>query len=73
MEKFAIGILLGGVAGALLCANNQKMRSLVKKSQEELQTKFDEMLDEKLRNMESSSASGGASEDTATETKKSAK
>ncbi|MBQ8308813.1 MAG: hypothetical protein IJX96_03165 [Clostridia bacterium] len=49
MEKFAIGLLLGGVCGALVATNNYKMRSLVKKSQEEVQAKLDELLDEKLR------------------------
>lgn len=52
MEKFAIGLLLGGVCGALVATNNYKMRMLVKKSQEEVQTKLDELLDEKLRTFE---------------------
>ena len=49
MEKFAIGLLLGGVCGALVATNNYKMRTLVKRSQEEVQAKLDELLDEKLR------------------------
>ncbi len=49
MEKFAIGLLLGGVCGALITANNYKMRTLVRRSQEEVQAKLDELLDEKLR------------------------
>ena len=52
MEKFAIGVALGMVGGALLVTNNYKMRMLVKKSQDEVQAKFDEMLDEKLQTME---------------------
>ena len=52
MEKFAIGLLVGGIAGALITANNYKMRTLVKKSQEEVQAKFDAMLDEKIREMD---------------------
>lgn len=52
MEKFAIGVALGMVGGALLVTNNYKMRMLVKKSQDEVQAKFDEMLDEKLQSME---------------------
>ena len=52
MEKFALGIVLGGVGGALLVANNYKMRTLVRKTQEELQAKLDAMLDEKIRGME---------------------
>ncbi len=52
MEKFAIGLLLGGVCGALLTANNYKMRTLVKKGQEEVQAKLDELMDEKLHAFE---------------------
>ena len=52
MEKFAIGLLIGVVGGALLTANNYKMRTLVKKSQEELQEKLDNLIDEKIREME---------------------
>ena len=52
MEKFAIGLIIGGVCGALLASNNHKMRMLIRKSQEEVQTKLDELMDEKIRNME---------------------
>lgn len=52
MEKFVVGLLLGGVCGALLTANNYKMRTLVKKGQEEVQAKLDELMDEKLRMFE---------------------
>jgi hypothetical protein len=52
MEKFAIGMLLGGLGGALLVANNYKMRTLVKKSQMEVQNKLNELMDEKLKKME---------------------
>ena len=52
MEKFIIGVALGGLAGALLTANNYKMRTLVKKGQEEVQAKLDKMLDEKIEMME---------------------
>ena len=52
MEKFAIGFLLGGLGGALLIANNYKMRTLVKKGQEEVQSKLDSMMDEKILAME---------------------
>ena len=52
MEKFFIGMLLGGVGGALLIANNYKMRTLVKKSQEEVQNKLNELLDEKIKEMD---------------------
>ena len=52
MEKFVIGLLVGGVCGALLTANNYKMRTLVKKGQEEVQAKLDELMDEKIRMFE---------------------
>ena len=52
MEKFAIGLLVGGMAGAILATNNYKMRALVRKGQEEVQNKLDEMMDEKIRQME---------------------
>ncbi len=48
MEKFAMGVLLGGLAGALLTANNYKMRMLVKKGQEEVQTKLNTIIDDKI-------------------------
>ena len=52
MEKFILGVVVGGVAGALLTANNYKMRTLVKKSQEEVQAKLDKLMDEKIEQME---------------------
>lgn len=51
MEKFTIGLLLGGVGGALLAANSCKMRMLVRKGQEEIKQRLDEMMDEKLKEM----------------------
>ena len=53
MEKFAIGVVVGGLVGALLTANNYKMRTLVKKGQEEVQAKLDKLMDEKIEMMES--------------------
>ena len=52
MEKFAIGLVIGGIGGALLAANNYKMRTLIKKSQEEVQAKLDRLMDEKIEAME---------------------
>lgn len=52
MEKFIIGVALGGIAGAVLTANNYKMRTLVRKGQEELQAKLDKLMDEKIEMME---------------------
>lgn len=53
MEKFALGLLIGGIGGMLVVANNYKVRSLVKKGQDEVAEKFDKMLDEKLNQIES--------------------
>lgn len=52
MEKFAIGVLIGVVGGALLTANNYKMRKLVLKGQEEVQEKLDKLMSKKLRDMD---------------------
>ena len=52
MEKFIIGAALGGLAGALLTANNYKMRLLVKKGQEEAQAKLDKIIDEQMEKLE---------------------
>ncbi len=52
MEKLAIGMILGGIAGALLTANNYKMRTLVRKGQQEVQAKLDKLMDEKIEQME---------------------
>lgn len=51
MEKFIMGALLGGVAGALAVANNAKMRMLVKKGEDELKEKVSATMDEKLSAM----------------------
>jgi len=52
MEKFAIGLVIGGLGGALLAANNYKMRTLIKKGQEEVQIKLDKLMDEKIEEMD---------------------
>ena len=49
MEKFAIGVMVGALCGALLVTNNYKMRTLVRKTQEEMKAKFDKMVDEKIQ------------------------
>lgn len=51
MEKFVVGIALGALGGALLTANNYKMRRFVKKSQEEVQAKLDKFIDEKTEEL----------------------
>ncbi|MBO5412383.1 MAG: hypothetical protein J6A38_04825 [Clostridia bacterium] len=52
MEKFAIGMVLGCIGGALLVTNNYKMRTLVRKGQEEAQAKLDQIIDEKIQKCE---------------------
>ena len=54
MEKFAIGLVAGGLLGALLVANNNRMRAFVKKAQDETQAKLDAFMDDKIRKMEKS-------------------
>ena len=51
MEKFIGGLAVGAVLGALLVANSNKTRLLVKKGQEECMQKIDAYLDEKLGGM----------------------
>ena len=51
MEKFAIGLVIGGLGGAILAANNYKMRTLIKKGQEEVKGKLDQLMDEKIDEM----------------------
>ena len=52
MEKFVVGVALGMIGGALLTANNYKMRRFVKKSQEEVQAKIDKFIEEKTDELE---------------------
>ncbi len=52
MEKLVIGMVIGALGGALLTANNYKMRTLVRKSQEEVQAKLDKLMDDKIRKLE---------------------
>jgi len=55
MEKLAIGMLIGAIGGALAVTNSYKMRTLVKKGQEEVMTKVNTMMDEKLDEMQHTS------------------
>ena len=52
MEKFVVGLALGMLGGALITANNCKMRALVRKGQDEVKGKIDDMIDEKLKEHE---------------------
>ena len=49
MEKFVVGLALGMLGGALITAKNCKMRALVRKGQDEVKGKIDDMIDEKLK------------------------
>ena len=64
MEKFTIGLVLGGIGGALLTANNYKMRTLVKKSQEEVQKKLNDFMDEKIESLQLSDSAVPTTPDT---------
>ncbi len=48
MEKFIFGLALGMAGGALLVANNCKLRNLVKKNQEDIMAKAEQYIDKKL-------------------------
>ena len=48
MEKFILGLAVGMAGGALLVANNCKLRNLVKKNQEDLMAKAEQYIDQKL-------------------------
>ena len=52
MEKFMVGLAVGMAAGALLVANNCKLRNLVKKNQEDLLEKAENYIDAKLEQPE---------------------
>jgi len=66
MEKmFCLGLVFGALGGALLVANNCKMRMLVKKSQTEFMDKVNEAVDERLNAMQccgQQDAQGGSSD-----------
>ncbi len=48
MEKFILGLAVGMAGGALLVANNCKLRNLVKKNQEDVMKKAEQYIDQKL-------------------------
>ncbi len=48
MEKFMLGLAVGMAGGALLVANNCKLRNLVKKNQEDVMKKCEMYIDKKL-------------------------
>ncbi len=52
MEKFILGVALGMAGGALMVANNCKLRNLVKKNQDDLMKKAEKLIDTKLEKLE---------------------
>ena len=48
MEKFILGVAVGLAGGAVLVANNYKLRALVRKNQDEIMRKAESYIDEKL-------------------------
>jgi len=52
VEKFIFGVALGMAGGALIVANNCKLRNLVKKNQDDLMQKAEQYIDSKLEQME---------------------
>ncbi len=71
MEKFAIGLLMGSVIGAVCVANNYKIRTLVKKGQKEMQDKIDEMMDKTIDVMDEEKEAKAEKAEKAEKTKKS--
>lgn len=52
VEKFILGAVLGMAGGALIVANNCKLRNLVKKNQDDLMKKAEQLIDSKLEKLE---------------------
>ena len=63
MEKFAIGVALGAIVGAAIVANSQKTRQLVVKGQEEIKSKLDAAIDQKLEEFDEDEDSEDEEED----------
>jgi hypothetical protein len=51
MEKFFLGLAIGMAGGAIIVANNCKLRNLVKKNQEDVMKKAEQYIDSKLSAM----------------------
>ena len=66
MEKFTAGLALGMLAGALVVANSYKVRTLVKKGQDEMKEKLDEMIDEKMEALDNMSSQKSSSKSAST-------
>ncbi len=63
MEKFILGLAVGMAGGALLVANNCKLRNLVKKNQEDLLAKAEQYIDKKLGESGAGEEGGSSDED----------
>ena len=57
MEKFVIGMLIGAVGGAVAVTNSYRMRTIIKKGQDEVLTKVNDAMDEKIEEMKRESKS----------------
>ena len=73
MEKFTIGLAVGALIGAAVVANSQKTRKLFVKSQDEIKTKLDDMIDEKLEMLEEDDEDDEDDEPKKSKTKKQSK
>lgn len=73
MEKFTIGLAVGALIGAAVVANSQKTRKLFVKSQDEIKTKLDDMIDEKLEMLEEDDEDDEDDEPKKSKTKKKSK
>ncbi len=51
MEKLVLGMLIGAVGGAVAVTNSYRMRSIIKKGQDEVLTMVNDAMDEKLAAM----------------------
>jgi hypothetical protein len=51
MEKFILGLAIGMAGGAIIVANNCKLRNLVKKNQEDIMQKAESYIDSKLEGL----------------------
>jgi hypothetical protein len=57
LEKFILGLAVGMAGGAIIVANNCKLRNLVKKNQDDILAKAEQYIDSKLENMQGSEES----------------
>jgi hypothetical protein len=62
MEKFILGAMLGMAGGALLVANNVKVRDLIKKNQDDMMQKAEQYIDQKLEGLQGGQSDSAQSE-----------